>query len=229
MNNDIKELYIGCECMDLDHIAHLSFFPLTEEKKEDGEKDEIFFTLKFKSYFDRILPPIRDFYQKWEWNNYFYHNWFNKVIIGLKSLASMDFISIKGIFDCFEFQNKDLSKLDVFLSQITNKIDTKADGDSITFLDNDKWLIYFTISKLYSREDYDYDFAPYVIGWEPQFIPSLLLRRIKYAFKYIFGRYNEEQEFFITKREATKLRGMIKWVEEENKKIKEGIENEEAN
>ena len=129
----------------------------------------------------------------------------------------MDFVSIKGIFDCFEFQNKDLSKLDVFLSQITDKIDTKADGDSITFLDNDKWLIYFTIS----RYNYKDNYTPYVIEWEPQFIPSLLLRRIKYAFKYIFGRYNEEQEFYITKREATKLRGMIKWVEEENKKIKE--------
>ena len=212
----MKEIYLGCESMDLDQIAHLSFFPLTEEEKED-EEDEIYFRLKFKSYFDRILPPIKYFYEKWEWNEFFYHNWFNKVIIGLKSLASMDFVSIKGIFDCFEFQNKDLSKLDVFLSQITDKIDTKADGDSITFLDNDKWLIYFTIS----RYNYKDNYAPYVIEWEPQFIPSLLLRRIKYAFKYIFGRYDEEQEFYITKREATELRGMIKWVEEENKKMKE--------
>ncbi len=219
MNNDMKEIYLGCECLDLDHIAHLSFFPLTEEEKTNGEEDEIYFRLKFKSYFDRILPPIKYFYEKWEWNEYFYHNWFNKVIIGLKSLVSMDFVSIKGIFDCFEFQNKDLSKLDVFLSQITDKIDTKADGDSITFLDNDKWLIYFTISR-FSFEDGDN--MPYVIEWEPQFIPSLLLRRIKYSFKYIFGRYDEEQEFYITKREATKLRGMIKWVEEENKKMKEG-------
>ena len=130
------------------HIAHLLFFPLTEEEKKNKEEEYIYFRIKFKSYFDRILPPIRYIYDITEWKDYFYHNYFNKVIIGLKYLFSKDYIRTGGILDCFEFQNKDLSKLDIFLSQITDKIDSKIGNESIELLDNNRWLIYLSIDRI---------------------------------------------------------------------------------
>ena len=209
----IKEIYIGCECMDLDHVAHLSYFPPTEKEKEDGEEDIIYFRIKFTNYFDRFFPPIRYFYEKHEWNSFFYHNHFRKVIIGLKYIFNRYYNKKDGILSCFEFQNKDLSKLDIFLSQITVNVDTNISHQSTESLDNERWYIRFSID----RQIHD-DRFPYQLGWEPQFKCRNIFGRIKYAFKYIFGEYCNIQEFEITKNKAEKLRGMIKWVEDINKK-----------
>ncbi len=209
----LKELYIGCECMDLDHVAHLVYFPPTEKEKEDGEEEIIFFRIKFKNYFNRFFPPIRYFYDKSSWEDYFYHNHFRKVIIGIKSIFDKEYVRMGGILSCFDFQNKDLSKLDIFLSQITEKIEEKdVDNQSLALLDNERWLVYFSIDKQFNDDKF-----PYQLGWDQQFVPFRnIFGRIKYALKYIFGKYNEEQEFEITKSEARKLRGMIKWVQDTN-------------
>ena len=214
----IRELYLGCECMDLDHVAHLGYFPPTEKEKEDGEIEVIYFRIKFKSYFDRFFPPIRYFYEKYEWESFFYYNYIKKIGIGLKSIFDKEYVRIGGILSCFDFQNKDLSKLDIFLSQITEKIDEKdIDDQSLTLLDNERWLVYFSIDKEFHKENY-----PYVLGWDQQFVPFRnIFGRIKYALKYIFGKYSDEQEFDIKEREAAKLRGMIKWIENKNKEEKE--------
>ena len=211
---EIKELYLGCECMNLDHISHLVFFPLTEEEKKDGEKNKIYFRVKFISYFDQIIPPIRYFYSLSDWREYFYYNCFKKVGIGLKNIFHRYFFREKGIIDFTNFQNKDLSKLDIFLSQLTDKIDTNITHQSIQRLLNERWSIYFSIEKLFEDQE-----LPYQLEWNPQFLQCQnIWRRIKNSFAYIFGTYCNEQEFEITEKEASKLRGMIKWIQKTNEK-----------
>ena len=220
----LKELYIGCECGDLDHIARLGYFPPTEKEKEDGEEKVIYFTIKFTNYFDYFFPPIRYFYDKSEWESYFYNNHFKKVIIGFKYIFNKHYNRKYGILSCFEFQNKDLSKLDIFLSQITNNVDTIEFGKNINhqstqWLDNEKWLIRISIGKQFHDNKF-----PYQLGWDPQFVCRNIFGRIKYALRYIFGKYCNEQEFEIKEIEAGRLRGMIKWIQDTN--WKEEIEND---
>ncbi len=213
----LKELYLGCECMDLDHISHLLYFPPTEKEKEDGEEEIIYFNFKFTNYFDHFLPPIRYFYDKSSWGDYLYHNHFRKVIIGLKYIFNRYYNRKYGILSCFEFQNKDLSKLDIFLSQITNNVDTVEFGKNINhqstqLLDNEKWLIRISIGKQFHDNKF-----PYQLGWDPQFIHCRnIFGRIKYALKYIFGKYCDVQCFEIKEIDASKLRGMIKWIQDTN-------------
>jgi hypothetical protein len=65
-----KELYLGCECMDLGHVLQLIYFPPTEEEKkkiesgkfllldEDDDINIIYLSVSVRNYFDVFIPPI---------------------------------------------------------------------------------------------------------------------------------------------------------------------------
>ena len=72
-NSTIEELYLGCELRCLDHImvfAHFSF--------EKNYEDVIYCSARTKNYFDRIVPPLKYFYEATCWQDYFYYHWIHR-------------------------------------------------------------------------------------------------------------------------------------------------------
>ena len=108
------DLYLGCECMSLDHVAHLMYFDPNKEEK--GQIDDvIYFCVRARNYFDEICPPIIYFYDKWAWDSYLRFNFFRRVGISLKYLFNKNYVRKGGILDCFDFKDTDLPVLDQFL------------------------------------------------------------------------------------------------------------------
>lgn len=218
MSNDdfLKEIYLGCECMDLDHIAHCVYFLPDESKKEEEEEEEdnvIYFGVKAKNYLTRIIPPIRYFYDIDEWKSFFRFHFFRIIWNAIRYIHYPCYINKNGILDCFDFQNKDLPILDNFLSQLLeNSYNCQISTEYQ--MDNEDFQIRFTIDRWG-------DDGPYHLQWEFQFPPRNLYGRIKHAFRYIFNRYCDQQEFEINDIGAAQIRGMINVIEEVNKQNEE--------
>ena len=212
-----KELYVGCDCLDLDHISHFLHYPLSKEEKEDGEQEVIYCRVKIKNYLNEMCPPLRYFYSSYDWGSYFRYNWLRRIGIASKYIFNSFYVRRWGIFDCFNFQEKDLIKIDAFLSLISSDIDTNINEAYKYWVDDDCWLIRFDIDRIEWDGEGNNPFS-WDLGLSPQFKKRKLFGRIKYAFKYMFGRHSDEQDIHIYKKDAAKLRGMIKWVQENNKK-----------
>ena len=125
----MEELYLGCECMDLDHVALLVHFPPAEDKKkndsglfllpeEDDDDNVIFFSVSVHNFFDAIVPPIISLFDTWAWRSFFHHSWFKRFWIAGRYIVDPLHLRKFGILDAFDFQNKDLDKMDAFLSDL---------------------------------------------------------------------------------------------------------------
>jgi len=221
MSDDVpmEELYLGCECMDLDHVAHFMHFPPIKEVKKENIADDniIYLSVSVHNFFKRIIPPIRYFYDKTSWQSFFYHNWVKRLWIAGKYIIAPYYQRKYGILDAFDFQNKDLEKLDAFLSLISSDIDDNSFSISEgIWLDDGEWLVKIELTRLeFKKCDY---IGPWQVGWEPHFLNRGFFGRIHYAFKYIFGQHSPEKCFTICEKDAAKIRGIIKWVQETNKK-----------
>jgi len=218
----MKELYLGCECMDLDHVALFIHFPPKDEDKniieDPDDPPAIYITVSARNYFEEILPPIRYFYDNWSWQYFFSHNWYKRLWIAGRHISDPTYLREYGILDGFDFQDKDLSKLDVFMSLISSDIDANIDEKSELWL-NEDWRIRFQPIRLIFEE---HDFVgPWQVGWESHFVQRGFFGRILNAFKYIFGMHSSDKSFTIEEKDAAKIRGMIKWVQETNKKDKD--------
>lgn len=225
----MKELYLGCECMDLDHVAHFMHFPPTEEEREkiksrkfplpeeDDDLNIIYLAVSAHNFFKTIIPPIRYFYDLWAWQSFLYHNWFKRLWIAGRYIVDPFYQREFGILDAFDFQNKDLDKMDAFLSLISSDIDDNSFSISEgVWLDNDDWLLKIGLYRLeFPKHDY---VGLWQIAWEVQFKNRGFFGRIHYAFKYIFGQHSPEKGFTIYEKDAAKIRGKIKWVQKTNKK-----------
>ena len=168
----MKELYVGCECLDLDHVAHFMHFPPTEEEKkkiesgkfplpeEDDDINIIYLSVSVHNLFRAIIPPIFYFYDKWAWRSYFYHNWFKRLWIAGRYIINPFYQREYGILDAFDFQNKDLDKIDAFLSLISSAIDDNSFSISGMWLDddNDDWLMKIKPTRLeFKKHDFIVD------------------------------------------------------------------------
>lgn len=213
------ELFLGCDCWCLNHIAHLTYFPITPEDKKAGEEDTIYFTVKTENYYNMIIPPLRYFYCWYDWRTFFRFHFFNRIGIAFRYIFNPIYTREWGVLDCFDFKNKDLPALDVFLSQIKSDIIFSERKPSYCIV-NERWRIVFDIRQ------HDENF-PWELGWSIQFKRRKLLRRIWFAFKYITGQHSDEQEFDLTKREISILRGMILWTTEKNKEKEEKSKEKE--
>ncbi len=204
------EAYFGCECLDLNHIARMSYWPPI--KREQEEDDVIFLSVKTETYICRILPPIGINPLEWHYDldGYFRFHILNRVPIALRYLFNSSYMRKYGVLESFDFQNKDLPTMRKFLSHLTNEETNEIDKDTILCWDNDLWRIRFFIKQI------DKD-LPYELNWEIQFLPRKIFGRIRYALKYIFKRYNDEQCFEITKKRAMQIEGLITIVENLNK------------
>ena len=182
MKKDVteKELYLGCFCGDLDHISHFIYYP-------DYEENTISCTVRAKNYFNK-------FYQIW---------------IAIRYIFNPSYKREGGILNCFNFQEKDLSSLDIFLSSITSEVFTDVDDRSKHSLYNDKWIIEFNITTSEIKKLGEID-APRVLGWDIYFIPRKFFARKRFAFKYIFNILSDQQDFEIDPIDARRIRGMIK-------------------
>jgi len=228
-----EELYLGCECLDLDHVAHFMYFPPTKEDKkksdsgkfplseEDDDLNIIYLSVLVHNYFKTIIPPIIYFYDKGTWISFLYHSWFKRLWIAGRYIIDPFYNRESGILDAFDFQNKDLNKMDAFLSLISSDIDDNSFAISEgVWLDNDlnDWLIKIELTRLeFAKHDFIGDWE---IGWKIQFKNRGFFGRIHYAFRYIFGQHNPQKCFTIHEKDAARIRGMIKWVQETNKKDK---------
>lgn len=206
-----KELYLGCDCTDLGHVVSLIYFPF---EGKDDEDNVIYYSVRVRNYFDRIVPPLQYFYEKDSWEDYFRYHWLRRVGIAAQYIFSPFYERKWGILDCFDFQAKDLSALDAFLALISSDIATNINHQATQELDNGRWTIIFDIDRM----DFHEENFPWDLGWSPQFKHRDFWGRVGYAVRYMFGRYSEEQGFEISEKDAFEIRGMIKWVQENNKK-----------
>jgi len=233
MNNTVswygaaKELYIGCECMDLCHVAHFVHFPPLPEKhknkEEDKEEEVIYYNVQTTSYLNRIIPPLRYFYDIHDWKSYFSNCWLRRVGIACKYIFNSNYKRKWGVIDCFDFQKKDLPAIDDFLSLISNDVNFNINQQSECWIDNEKWLIQFSIDRM-EFEDKPF---PWELGWNIQFKHRKFFSKICYAFKYIFGIYSDQQCFEIHKTDAIKIKNMIKWIQKNNNQNDDKEKNEE--
>lgn len=209
------DLYLGCECTDLDHIAHLMYFDPSEEEKGD-EDDVIYFAIKARSYHSEICPPIVYCYDKSSWASYFRFHYFRRIGIALKYIFNKNYVRKGGILDCFDFRDKDLPVLDHFLSLIKDEVRKPHSsmfyllgGLGFEWLENNEFRLRFL------GEQLDEDF-PYWLSWELQFKPRGFFGRIWYAGRFLFGRHCKEQHFEIDGEVAPIIRGIIEWVQKKN-------------
>ena len=214
MINKDYELYLGCECTDLDHVAHLMYFSPTKEEK-GGEDDVIYLCLKAKNYFDRFCPPITYVYCLYDWDSYVRYNFLRRIGIALKYIFNKHYDREAGILDCFDFQTKDLPILDRFISRLVD-FDSKIKTLStpVYWFENDDFKLRIQGERINKH-------LPWWVGWDLQFKPRYFFARIWHAGRYIFGRHSYEQHFEITREDVPSLRGIIKWVETMNEEERE--------
>jgi len=208
---DAIEKYFGCECYCLDtHIAHMLYFPPNKEMSE--EENVIYFTVKTRYLFDRVLPPFNFNFMDWiyEMEYYFHFHILRRLPIALNHIFNSFWYYRKdGILDCFNFQNKDLSEMKNFLSLLTNEELEKYKNSNLR-IKNEECELMLSISR--DNEDF-----PYCLGWKIQFLPKKIFSGWKDSLKYIFGRYDDEQHFEIKKEDAKIIKGIITVIEGLNK------------
>ncbi len=218
----LKELYIGCGCGGLDHIAKFSHHPLTQKEKDEGEEDPVYLTVRTENYFTRIFLSIRYIFDKYTWQDFFYYNWFKRVIIGFRHIKNPFYTILESplLFSFFEFQKQDLPKIYEMMTKIS--LDTSdikpsfgIDKEFYVDLSNDKLVMRIEIDKDLNEE------GMITLAWRIYFIHGKTTRRIKDAFRYIFGRFSDEQCFEIFEPEAVNIKEMIKWVQKKNKESDE--------
>ncbi len=224
----MEELYLGCECMDLDHVVALGYFPPKKDEAgnaiiEEDDPPVIYFHVTANNYFTRLLPSLRYFYEKYTWSEFYHYNWYQRWWLAGKYIFSSICTKKYGILDAFDFQVKDHDKLDAFLALISNDIDTDIDEKSELWLDDERWKIKFQPDRWVSKKHEIIE--PWQVGWDIHFLERGFWGRIRWGFKYIFGRHYPEKEFEIFEKDAAKMRGMIKWVQEENKKNEEEMKD----
>jgi len=226
-----NELLLGCECMDLDHVASFINFP--PKKDGDGkviiEFDDppcIYFTVTANNLYTRLLPDLdpRYLFEKWTWQSFSYYNWYNRWVIAGRYIFALNPHKEYELLNCFDFQERDHVRLDLFLSLISSDIDDNINEQSELLLDDERWCIKIKPNRLVFKEQ---DITePWQVGWEICFKPRGFFGRIRWGFKYIFGRHCPEKQFTMLKKDAAKMRGLIKWVQETNKKDEEKENNE---
>jgi len=209
-----KVLYAGCKLLCLNHVSHFSYYPPNPKdyssKEEFDEEIFIYFSVQIRNYWTAIVPPLLHLNRSHYWSEYIQYNWLKRVGISVKYLFNKNYQRKGGILDCFNFSEEDFSKIDSFLSNITDNISSKIDQEDFV-IDGSRWRILFTINK-YSHSE------PYEFGWEIQFKPRGFFGRLKWAYNYLFGNVSREEFCEIEPDEAALLRGMIKWTQEQNKK-----------
>ena len=214
---ELKELYIGCGCGGLDHLARFSHHPLTQKEKDEGEEDPVYITVRTENYFTRIVPSIKYIFEKYTWQDFFYYNWFKRVIIGFRHIKNPFYSILESplLFSYFEFQKKDLPEIYEMMSSIS--LDTSdikplfgIDKEFYVDLSNDNLVMRISIDKDLNEEDM------LTLAWRTYFIHGKTIKRIKDDFKYIFGGFSDEQCFEIFEREAVNIKEMIKLAQKEN-------------
>jgi len=217
----MKELYLGCECMDLDHVALFIHFPLRDDGAKSVIEDPddapaIYCNITANNYFTRLLPSLRYFYEKYTWQEFYHYNWYQRLWLAGKYIFNSSCNKRYGILDAFDFQAKDHDKLNAFMALISSDIDDKINEKSELWLDDERWRIRFQADRWVSKK---HDIIePWKVGWDIQFLPRGFWGRLRWGFKYIFGMHYPEKSFTIFEKDAAKIRGMIRWVQEENKK-----------
>ena len=202
MEDTVNEIYLGCECWCLNHVVHFMY-----DNCDCDDEDVIYITVPAKNLFNRVYPSLASLC--WDWDSYIRFNFLNRISIALKYLVNKNYVKEYGIFDCADFQNKDLASLDNFLNNLDSK-KTKNNLKSTIYIDNEEWRLRFAIGRIVPE-------MPYQLGWDIQFTPRNFINRLKYSFKYIFGTQSEQQGFEINKEIASQLKGMIEVVNFANK------------
>ncbi len=199
--SDVEE-YFGCQCHCLNHVSQfLYFFP---KEGSDPADDEMYFSVQAEHLYSRVVPPISYHILDWKYDfgQYFRFHFFRRIWIAANYLTNPYYKKEFGVMDCADYTEEDLPRLDETLLKLTNQENCES-LESIVHLKNKEWFLVFKIYRI--DED-----MPYWFGWELHFEPfQSVFKRIKNAFKFLFGKSCGEQSFNIEKSTASKLRGMI--------------------
>jgi hypothetical protein len=181
----------------------MSYFAPEKGEEVDEEDNVIYIVVGTKNLYSRIILGLNLNPCNWIYNLKDYFRWhiLRRIPIAIGSIFNRSYTCEKGMLNCFDFKNKDLPKMKIFLSRLTMEEEVVSKINYL-ILDNERWVM-----RLYITH-FDKDF-PCELGWDIQFLPRNIFGRIRYALKYIFGRHNDEQEFEINKKDAATLKGLI--------------------
>ena len=184
---EVKTAYFGCDCLDLNHVISFVYSP--PDKYDNGF---ITITLKSNMIYNEIFPPIFKF-NKYAWGYYLNFNILNRVSIAF-NYVFLKCKQNKSIFDTILLTKNNIPEINKFLSNFTNEI---KESFSICLIDDNN-----DFQLLFKKEDF--------IECSINLPHHTFKKRIKIALKYIFGEYNNEEQYFeINKEQASMLRGFL--------------------
>jgi len=223
-NDNIREVF-DCGCLDLHHVASLSYWYPTEKDLEDPEwEDVIYMTLLVQQWRSGI---IIDFWSKyfWEdfdgfkkkyWQDFYRSSFWRRLSIGIKYFfrgkEPQD-----GYLSSLSFRKSDVEKLLKILSVFDHKniktTETKCK------IDNGKYVLELGYNEEFFTEYKDLDEIIYTDIQLKQFGPLQGRQRAKFTLKYIFNNIQEEMEFNIDAEKATILKNLLKKAQEMLKRM----------
>ncbi len=219
------EEFFGCYCMSSSHVVHLVCF--RSDDKND-EENNIYLICSFEQFREGIIPHPLDFKDIFRfdfWAQYFRDSWWGRIPIAIRYIFSKRSSFVKTdpkqpVIDNMNFQNRDLDILYNFLSKISNKEECKI--NAICWLNQNNYIwdgLFFIDKDDYIKENQ--------LGFEIDFIyRRSFLKRVWHALKYLFNfNGGREVHFEISEKEASEIKGMIRWIQKENKKIQNSLNN----
>jgi hypothetical protein len=221
--NYTRELFI-CDCESLKHTFSMSSFPPFND--DDDKKVHVntliddwcvkiipYYPFSMRDVFDkedRVYTPFSITY----WKNYYRESVWQKLTIAVKYIFNNSDIDA-GIFGAPIIRNtRDLMRMDSVLSLITDSV-SSCDMEDI--LSND-YRYQFKVEKIEKYMEWS-------LVIEPQFQNLPFSKRLWKGIKYVFGltdsRYGEEDFFEIHPEQASKIRGIIKIIQDHNRSLDE--------
>jgi len=218
MNNekeyDMRDVYLGCECMGLDHVTHLIYWP----PKDEDDDNELFFTVAAKNYRDKIFPYLS--ISPYDFKEYLRYHFFNRFGVALAYLFNSHHVHKWGILSSSDFRQKDLPTLIEYLSWVAGDSEETVDENTTVWLRGHRFNLRMTIDR------YDKD-MPWELGWEIQFKQGKSLwRRLKNGWRYIWGLASDEVHTIVTEKEAKTMKAMAEWVKKKNEELTEDEQKE---
>jgi hypothetical protein len=211
-----EELILGCDCMDIQHITRLNYFP-QEDGVVDDDDNVIYMTMPAYNFYTSISP----FYCWGIDIPYFIRfNFLRRFYYAFLHIFNTQKLSLEwreGVMDGFDFRDSDLGKLYDYLNFLAGGVEGSEQGAFCKESDGKYFQVCFYVDRLIPDEE---DF-PFVLGFSVMFKNGNLWDRVKTACSYIFGTHSNEIGLSLNKKDVKALRSFITLVKKTNSIEKE--------